>query len=254
MWTGLGALRHIRTEKRTVLVIQNPIAPAGIRHALVDLAGKDTTELRIASAYVTHSGSNLLLQAITKSLGQDAFAAIPKVLVTSFDFGLTEPNALSSWLRLKNVSVLIVGADMLEAGYLTPTQAFHPKMYAFGKMNTEFNLLVGSANLTGRGLTINSEAAWSQQGVPYTEIDEAFTRVCHRAVMLTDGLLSSYRSLRQKRPAPAEIRREVEQVEVPAPILRASYFTGLGETLVDWLDLSDFPDLLCVSKLAITKL
>ena len=53
-----------------MLVVQTSTAPANIRHALVDLAGHDTTELRVASAYVTRSGSNVLLEAITNSLGK----------------------------------------------------------------------------------------------------------------------------------------------------------------------------------------
>ncbi len=201
-----------------MLIIQNSTAPAEIRHALIDLAGQDTTEIRIASAYVTHSGSSALLQAIERSLEGDAFAAIPKLLVTSFDFGLTEPLALTSWRNLNNGSVRVVGAEMLEADSLTPSQAFHPKMYAFRKRDSKFNLLIGSANLTGRGLTRNAEAAWSQESVPQIDIDNAFARVSQQAVNLSDDLLTSYESLRKRRPSPPEIRREVENVEAPATV------------------------------------
>ena len=55
------------------------------------------------------------------------------MLVTSFDFGLTEPLALRDWLDLDNVRVLVAGAQRLQNGSLIPSRAFHPKMYAFGK-------------------------------------------------------------------------------------------------------------------------
>ena len=183
-----------------MLVIQNSIAPANIRHALVDLAGSDTIELRVASAYVTRSGSDVLLEAITNSLGEEAFSEIPKMLATSFDFGLTEPLALRDWLGLNNVRVLVDGASMLEHGSLTPTRAFHPKMYAFGKNDATFNLLVGSANLTGRGLSVNAEAAWSQHHVPSGQVNTAFTRTRQETVGLSDNLIANYETLRQQRP------------------------------------------------------
>lgn len=205
-----------------MLITQNPEAPAEIRHALIDLAGQDTTEIRIASAYVTHSGSGALLKVIERSLEEEAFAAIPKLLVTSFDFGLTEPLALTSWLKLSNGSVRVVGAEMLQAGSLNPSLAFHPKMYAFRKGNSKFNLLVGSANLTTRGLTRNFEAAWAQEGVPAVEVDNAFDHISQQSVNLSDDLLTSYKSLRKQRPPPPEIRGEVESVEAPALVSASS--------------------------------
>ena len=204
-----------------MLVIQNSIAPAKIRHALVDLAGQDTTELRVASAYVTRSGSNVLLEAITNSLGERAFSAIPKILVTSFDFGLTEPHALQDWIDLDNAQVLVTGASMLEHGSLTPTRAFHPKMYAFGKGGSTFNMLVGSANLTGRGLSVNAEAAWSQQHVPSEQIDAAFARIRHETLELSPNLLAAYTELRRRLPTPPQIGSETYPVEPPVPVPRA---------------------------------
>lgn len=201
-----------------MLVIQNSLAPANIRHALVDLAGHDTIELRVASAYVTQSGSNVLLEAISNSLGEAAFAAIPKMLVTSFDFGLTEPLALRDWLDLDNVCVLVAGAPMIENGLLTPTRAFHPKMYAFGKNDATFNVLVGSANLTGRGLSVNAEAAWSQHYVPSGQVDLAFARTRQETVELSMNLLAAYEALREQQPPPPEIGPETQPVEPPAPV------------------------------------
>ncbi len=204
-----------------MLVVQNSIAPANIRHALVDLAGNDTTDLRIASAYVTRSGSNVLLNAVASALGEEAFAAIPKLLVTSFDFGLTDPTALRDWLDLDNALVLVAGGLLLENGSLIPTRAFHPKIYAFGKHDATFNMLVGSANLTGRGLSVNAEAAWSQQHVPSGQVDAAFARTRHETQELTTDLLAGYEALRQQQPPPPELGPETQPVEPPAPLAGA---------------------------------
>ena len=202
-----------------MLIIQNSTAPGNIRHAIVDLVGQNTTELRVASAYVTRSGSNILLDAVVNSLGVEAFSAIPKLLVTSFDFGLTEPQVLRDWLDLDNVSVLVAGTQGLGHGSLIPSRAFHPKMYAFRKKDNTFSLLIGSANLTGRGFSVNAEVAWSQESVPSGEVVSAFTRTGFETVSLSNELLTTYEALRQQQPQPSAVGPEAEPVEPPASVI-----------------------------------
>jgi len=205
-----------------MLIIQNSAVPANIRHALVDLAGNNTANLKIASAYVTRSGSRILLDAVAAALGQEAFAKIPKMLVTSFDFGLTDPLALHDWLQLENARVIVAGASMLNYGSLIPTRAFHPKMYAFGKTDTTFNILVGSANLTGRGLSVNAESAWAQRDVPAQQVNEAFALTTrHETLELTPDLLAAYGALRQQQPPPPEIGPETKPVAPPGDVAAA---------------------------------
>src|SRR3546814_8261825 len=115
------------------------------------------------SAYVTRGGSNILRSAVANAVGPVAFAAMPKTLVTSFDFGLTEPQALQHWRGLANATVLVSGAQRLAQGSLMPLRAFHPKLYVFGTDPQTCCTLVGSANLTSRGFSVNTEAAWAQQ-------------------------------------------------------------------------------------------
>jgi hypothetical protein len=114
-----------------VLVVQNAAKPAGIRNAIVDLIALGVTDVRVASAYVTLGGCNILLAAIREGVGQAAFAAIPKTLVTSFDYGITEPQALRRWVNLANSRIKASGATDVAQGSLMPPQAFHPKLYAF---------------------------------------------------------------------------------------------------------------------------
>ncbi len=216
-----------------MLIVQNSTRPANIRHAIVDLIAPDTTELRVASAYVTRGGSDVLLHALTNSLGDTAFGAIPKLLVTSFDFGLTDPDALRHWLNLENVQVLVAGAQRIQEGIFVPARAFHPKMYAFGKSDHTFSVLVGSANLTGRGVSINTEAAWAQHNVPTRDVNSAFTLTRHDTVALSHELLDIYSVSRKQQPPPADVGPEAEPVAPPTlvipgqlPLFRTAIETG----------------------------
>ena len=203
-----------------MLIVQNSTAPANIRHAIVDLISRGTTEVRVAAAYVTRSGSDVLLRAVSDSLGNTEFAEIPKMLVTSFDFGLTEPEALHHWMNLENTRVRVAGAGRVQEGSLLPERAFHPKMYAFRTTDHTFSLLVGSANLTGRGFSVNSEAAWMQHHVSSDDVDSAFTRTLHETVDLSPELLTTYEALRQRQPPPAEVGPEADPVTLPSPLVR----------------------------------
>ena len=185
-----------------MIIIQNAAMPAGIRNAIVDVVALGVVDVRVASAYVTLSGSTILLNAVRDVIGSVAFAAIPKMLVTSFDFGLTEPQALRHWLGLSNGSVVVAGAARVAQGSLMPLRAFHPKLYAFGRDAQTCNALIGSPNLTGRGLSVNTEAAWVQHGIPRTEMDAAFLGTLYETSALTEDILVAYEALRQAQPPP----------------------------------------------------
>lgn len=175
-------------------------------------------DIRAASAYVTLGGANILLSAVANAVGPAAFAAMPKTLVTSFDFGVTEPRALQHWRGLANATVFVSGAQRLAQGSLMPQRAFHPKLYTFGTDPQTCSTLVGSANLTSRGFSVNTEAAWVQQGVSRADADEAFDKACFETTALTDDLLAAYTALRQAQPPPPEIEQEAQPVAAPAPV------------------------------------
>lgn len=199
------------------LIVQNAAHPASIRHSIVDLMTPATTEIRVASAYVTHSGSELILGTARRVLGAERFAAIPKLLLTSLDFGLTDPRALRDWLDLENTNVLVSGQQRLEQGSLIPATAFHPKVYAFGR-GDRFCVLVGSANLTGRGFSVNTESSWVQHDVRASEIYSVFRDIRHDTVPLSERLLESYLTLRQSSPPSREIGPEADPVATPEPV------------------------------------
>ncbi|WP_210201947.1 hypothetical protein [Mesorhizobium sp. WSM3866] len=89
-------------------------------------------------------------------------------------------------------------------------------------MRTNRNTLVGSANLTARGFSVNTEAAWAQRDIPRGQIDAAFTSAGLETVPLTEALLTAYEGLRAAQPPPPEIRQEAEPVAPPAPPVAAA--------------------------------
>lgn len=206
-----------------MLILQNAAEPAGIRNALADIVAAGTTDIRVASAYVTLKGAEILLSTVKDAVGPEAFNHIPKTLATSFDFGVTEPKALEHWLALGNSKVLVSGEQKLKQGLLTPQQAFHPKLYAFGIDSETCSTLVGSANLTSRGLSVNTEAAWVQHGVSRCTVDAAFEKACFGAINLTGHLLKTYKTVRHANPPPSAVNQEAQPVAKPKPVV----FSGL---------------------------
>ncbi len=205
-----------------MLIVQNAVDPARLRNALVDVVRAGAVDIRAASAYVTLGGVDILLSAVENAVGTAAFAAMPKTLVASFDFGLTEPQALQHWRGLANATVFVSGAQRLAQGSLKPQRAFHPKLYVFGTDPQTCSTLVGSANLTSRGFSVNTEAAWVQQGIPRADADTAFDKARFETTALTDDLLASYTALRQAQPPPPEIEQEAQPVAAPAPVAGAA--------------------------------
>ena len=184
-----------------MLVVQSPLAPGRIRDAVADLIVQDTVALRVASAYTTLAGCELLLDALEQSVGGRAFAAMPKTLVTCFDFWITEPRALRHWLSLNNAAVHIAGAPNAAAGGTgTPSPAFHPKLYAFDVDDQTCNLLVGSANLTSRGFTVNTEVGWVQRAVPAVDIQSTFDSISRTTQPLSGAMLSAYEQQYNRQP------------------------------------------------------
>ena len=201
-----------------MLIVQNAMEPASLRNALVDMIATGITDVRVASAYVTLRGADILLSAVMGVVGPVAFSVMPKILITSFDFGLTEPQALQRWCAMTNSMVFVSGAQKLAQGSLMPQRAFHPKLYILGSGPQKCSMLVGSANLTSRGFSVNTEAAWVQQAVPRAVADVAFNKVCFETTALTENLLAAYAALRQAKPPPPEIAQEVQPVAAPEPV------------------------------------
>lgn len=177
-------------------IVQSPSAPERILSALGDLTDDNLLELRFAVAYVTASGVEVLLDRIARKLGEQRWAAARKSLVTCTDHGITEPSALRRWLGLPRSSVMLRNAHLIDAGGLDPTSAFHAKVYEF-RNAARSNLLVGSANLSERALTSNTEAATAHTDIgDLANLDAAWTAFCAGAVIVDAALVDAYEAVR----------------------------------------------------------
>lgn len=192
-----------------MFVVQNESRPAEIQNVLYDLTRNGVLSARICCAYVTLSGSQILFDAIRRGAPNGNHAAIPKTIATSLDFGITDPAALRFWRDTANSQVLISGVTLLQRRNLVPVAAFHPKMYVFDALDGTVSTLVCSANLTNRGLTINSEVGWVERGIAAQDGNQAWNAAIEATVPLTDEILAQYDALRAPRPqlAPTDILR-----------------------------------------------
>lgn len=219
-----------RKGHREMLIVQNEYTPGGIQNALFDLMREGIEQLRICSAYISSAGSELLFDGVRRSAGNHE--RIAKTIVTSLDFGLTEPEALRFWSAQRNCTVLVSGTSQLARGRLTPASAFHTKYYLFDRPDGTHGSLVSSANLTSRGLTINSEIGWIETELSNPElIDAAWQSVCRPALPLTDEILDAYRRLRRRVVA----ARPVEELEPlpPPPIGPVRGYPAFGDADIE---------------------
>lgn len=215
-----------------MLVVQNELQPGAIENALFDLMRNGIESIRVCCAYISVSGSEILLDGVRRSAARRNYEQVDKTIITSLDFGITDPDALALWRDVPRSRVFIVGAGLLEQGNLVPQVAFHPKLYVFDKPEGAIGSLVGSANLTNRGLTVNTEAAWAEPvHANAAPVNAAWDVMTHGAVPLTPDILAAYRALRRRIPR----ERTVEELEpVPAPAigpLRA--YTPFAEAEID---------------------
>ena len=198
-----------------MFIVQNQSCPGTMLSGLLDVMRGGVVSIRICCAYVSMAGSQMLYDGIARSAANGDPMTVKKTIVASLDFGLTEPDALRFWRDMDNSRVLVAGAPHLAAGRLTTYAAFHPKLYILGRYDGTVGSLVGSANLTGRGLTVNAEAGWLVMEHHAPEpVNDAWNEAIGPAVDLTPEILDCYSALRQR--IPGEQRGE-EMEPVPAP-------------------------------------
>jgi HKD family nuclease len=198
-----------------LFVVQNDTAPAAMQNALFDLMRGGVDSLRVCCAYMSISGAQTLYDGLVRATAGGRADEIAKTIVTSFDYGLTDPESLRFWLE-KNSRVLVAGAEMVENHRLNPRTAFHPKFYLFGRPNGSIGSLVGSANLTNRGLTVNTEVAWLELEIERPrKAEDAWTRATEGTSALTNELLTRYAALRRRAGGPVQGREELEPVPAP---------------------------------------
>lgn len=182
------------------LIYQSPATANVVFEALTNAASPTTTAFRAAVAYVTREGARRLVEGLAARVG-DAWQGIPKMLVTCFDFGTTEPGALE-YLQANGFEVRIanLGADGAIRIMSNPS-SYHPKVYLAAD-DTTVHAVIGSANLSRRALSVNTEAVTVVDLDP-ADAEAIWQEIATNSVELTAELLQAYRDVRpQQRTAP----------------------------------------------------
>jgi hypothetical protein len=109
-----------------MLIVQNEYQPARIQSGLFDLMRHGVSGVRLCSAYVSLSGSEILCDEIRRCAADGRFQDVTTV-ATSLDYGLTEPEALEFWMFTRNCTVLVAGTALLKRQNLVPNSAFHTR-------------------------------------------------------------------------------------------------------------------------------
>lgn len=182
-------------------VYQSHLVPDSVLNSFVELVDPATTAIDIAVAYVTSGGVDLLVERFKKRCGPAAWSTIPKCLLTCFDYGITDPKALIEWAKLPNATVRIHAGNLLATGQLTPVRPFHPKVYIVSGPKRS-GVVVGSANLTERGLTTNVEVVSVMPNVVKAEAAALWDSLFSASVDLTSEVLAAYEKLRKAAVVP----------------------------------------------------
>ena len=177
------------------IIYQNPAQANVVLKTLSKAVSPATTEFRAAVAYVTREGAQRLVQKLEARVGA-AWSAIPKTLVTCFDFGTTEPAALE-YLSDNGFEVRIanLGADGAIRIMSNPS-SFHPKVYLASNDPT-VRAVIGSANLSRRALSVNAEAVIAVDLDPL-DAEATWSGIVADSVELTPELLEAYCKVRPR--------------------------------------------------------
>ncbi len=184
------------------VIYQSRSRPSEILLALGSLANDQVTRIRMAVAYTTRAGCDRLFPLLERNIGQENWQNIPKSIVTSFDFGHTDPLALSYLSSVPNLEISIMDPSVMDRPGMRPTTAFHPKFYLFNR-NEHQSMLIGSANLSQNALTVNTEIAYLDQAIVDSDVVEmTWSAISTQSESLTTTLLERYSELRIRTPIP----------------------------------------------------
>ncbi|WP_422734120.1 phospholipase D-like domain-containing protein [Micromonospora sp. WMMD558] len=185
------------------VIFQDPLRPHAVLRAITELVDNHVTALRIAVAYVTTAGVKALIGDIATAAGGPTWRAAEKTLITTFDYGRTEPDALRLLLRHGfEVRVAILGLHTSERR--SDATSWHPKTYIVCTPKKR-RAFVGSANLSRRALTVNTEMGVVVKAPVSGELDTAWEQLFATSELLDEPSLRAYERTRAPQvPEPVE--------------------------------------------------
>lgn len=192
-----------------MLILQSPARSGRVLEAILHSVSSETEAFNIAVAYTTYQGARILIEGLSEALG-DHWPSIPKCAVTCFDFGHTEPEALT-FLQSTGFEVRIANLGAENAIRVVPNpSAFHPKIY-MAPTSRGSQIVLGSANLSRRALTVNTEVV-STIAIEGLDVwQQVWMGLKGASVELYPDLLREYRQLRPRQ------RRQRQSDEPPIP-------------------------------------
>ncbi len=193
------------------LIYQSPALANVVFEALAGSVNPETTSYRAAVAYATREGAKTLVTELASRVGA-TWEVLPKTLITCFDFGTTEPGALE-YLRDAGFDVRIanVGPDGAIRLMSNPS-SYHPKVY-LAPDATIVRAVVGSANLSRRALTVNTEAVATVE-LGLAEAETLWAEIEAASVELTPELLLAYKAIRPKQ----QVAPPPDEPPIPPPV------------------------------------
>ncbi len=176
------------------------------RGILMSATAAEYRSLTVAVAYATTKGCQMLTEDFQRVIPN--WNQLQKRWLISFDFGITDPGALTLLAALGNSEVRIPNALNVIRSRLRPSVRFHPKLYRF--QGIAHSLFSGSANLTPSGLIKNQEQGVFQAWIPplnrtdnhsmrnLTEQSQLIDREFGNSHVLSNELLVTYAATRDR--------------------------------------------------------
>jgi len=144
----------------------------------------DLDEIWIATAYINRKGFNFIKKLVEK---------VNTKVVVCLDPSVTDWEPLQDMIGLKSINCRYYKP--------TPNTYFHPKMYILKYKSGEYDIIVGSSNLTHGGLRDNIEANLYFEHLKYSDAKDFlafFDKIFKDAEPLTLDIINKFRTVRDK--------------------------------------------------------
>ncbi|MCD6239173.1 MAG: phospholipase D family protein [Thermotogae bacterium] len=157
-----------------------------VRDVIKSLNPIDIDEIWIAVAYLNEGGLGYIRDLITK---------VKKTkIIVCLDPWVTDGESLEKLITISSVECHFYEPND-SAGY------FHPKMFIFKHNNMEYSIILGSSNLTERGLIYNMEANLYYSDLLQSDAEqfiEFFNVSFKNSKLLTTDIIKKFKGARNK--------------------------------------------------------
>ena len=195
----------------------------------MELVGRPKTKTLLDLINSLHSAEIEEIYIATAYINRKGFATIKKLVkkvntkvVVCLDPSVTDWEPLQDMISLKSI----------KCRYYKPTANtyFHPKMYILKYKGREYDIILGSSNLTYGGLKDNIEANLYFEHLKYSEVKDFlnfFNEIFKNAELLTSDVINKFRKIRDtyienQRKWSAKIQRTKAKELVPSTTLLTS--------------------------------